>query len=543
MTQQESKKSIQDLGEKFGGARKDEAIKKIVKPVARVNPSAITKKSLWPRPDFRQDALEGRASPASAILYMTIYDNLAVKPHDVIFLGVGIAAWQDAYKAGIRFIREAYEQQRYLSLDDLTAAYKDYFRKLTGNQGEPVEMYGTGKRSGRKINYPFSLSNVHRIRYECLPELGWPQHPKVLDTDCYGTLYTKITGKPVKMWYAVRGDKSKAVLISPQGFGHRAEAMALAKREYEQQLAQRSLSGEDTTRIKQPVRPVSDQAAVRKGRDWRKGVSIDPNHFMEVFRFRGVEFGNWVTQAERQGFLDATYDALMDLTELCGLPPSFASLGGRLGIAFGSRGSKTHAAHFERARWLMHLSKSQGVGALAHEFGHALDAFLASRNKVPMLFLSEFYLHVHGGYKIRVSNWNDTEIMQAGFLDRDMMPAYHGLMQCLIHGKAQAGRIAQYSQFAKSAAELDALKGKPYWNTPTELFARVFETWVIEKLKQGNQVNDFLVYGIDESEADAGQWGTSISPYPLHDERQDIIERMDNWMQVMVEHWQKRKAS
>lgn len=136
---------------------------------------------------------------------------------------------------------------------------------------------------------------------------------------------------------------------------------------------------------------------------------------MDYFKFSGVEFGNWVNQKERAWFLNCTYDSLMDLVELLGLPVTFASLGGKLGIAFGSRGTgvDSAAAHFEPGNMLIHLTKTQGVGALAHEFAHGFDCVLAKRNGLNNNFLANtFFTPVKGVTQYRIIKSQHTNILK-----------------------------------------------------------------------------------------------------------------------------------
>ena len=113
----------------------------------------------------------------------------------------------------------------------------------------------------------------------------------------------------------------------------------------------------------------------RTGKDWRKGKDISTEEFMETFGFRGGEFGNWVKPEERRVMLNAAYDSFMDLAELLGVPPRSLSLSGELSIAFGARGVKGAAAHFEPDRAVINLTRMNGAGSLAHEWAHALDNY------------------------------------------------------------------------------------------------------------------------------------------------------------------------
>jgi len=106
----------------------------------------------------------------------------------------------------------------------------------------------------------------------------------------------------------------------------------------------------------------------------RHGRDVTASDFMESFGFRAVEFGNWVSQKERQENVNMAYDSLYDLALITGLHPKMMSLDGNLALAFGSRGRGGRAAaHFEPARCVINLTKPGGDGCLAHEWGHAFD--------------------------------------------------------------------------------------------------------------------------------------------------------------------------
>ena len=54
---------------------------------------------------------------------------------------------------------------------------------------------------------------------------------------------------------------------------------------------------------------------------------------MNAFGFRGVQFGNWVKQRERQQSLNEAYDALHDLASVLNIPTKAISFGGELGLS------------------------------------------------------------------------------------------------------------------------------------------------------------------------------------------------------------------
>ena len=116
----------------------------------------------------------------------------------------------------------------------------------------------------------------------------------------------------------------------------------------------------------------------RVGPERRKG-NVTPEMFMETFAPRGIEFGNWNNQEERQAVMNHAYDALLDLAEVLDVPPKALMLDGDLAIAFGARGHGLSGAkaHYELDYGVINLTKMSGAGSLAHEWMHALDHYLA----------------------------------------------------------------------------------------------------------------------------------------------------------------------
>lgn len=127
---------------------------------------------------------------------------------------------------------------------------------------------------------------------------------------------------------------------------------------------------------------------VRDGENYRNGKDITGKDMMETFNFKGGEFGNWLSDNDRQQSLNFGYDALYDLSKALSILPKDISLGNRLSIAFGSRGSGNALAHYEPEREVINLTKMKGAGSLAHEWGHALDDIIG-KNLGYKSFLSE----------------------------------------------------------------------------------------------------------------------------------------------------------
>lgn len=229
----------------------------------------------------------------------------------------------------------------------------------------------------------------------------------------------------------------------------------------------------------------------RIGIDYRQGQSTTPEKFAAAFPFRGVEFGNWLTQTDRVIRLNETFDALRDLCALCGLTADAATLKGWLAMAFGSRGIPGAAAHFEHTHRVINLTKEHGAGSLAHEWFHALDAFTAARFAGS---LGQF----------AVMDWGK---LPEGDLREAARALYNGLIK---------------APFARRSEDLDYLKGRDYYATTQELAARAFEVYVIELAKiQGWQL-DFLANITTAEEWTAAYGNTNEYPYPTPAEIADL---------------------
>ena len=117
----------------------------------------------------------------------------------------------------------------------------------------------------------------------------------------------------------------------------------------------------------------------RTGPDYRNGVEITGQHYLDTFGFRGGEFGNWMNQNDRQTSLNMGFEALKDLASALKISDKDIAYQGTLAIAFGARGSGNAAAHYEPLRTVINLTKMHGAGSLAHEWWHGLDDYLGTK--------------------------------------------------------------------------------------------------------------------------------------------------------------------
>ena len=142
---------------------------------------------------------------------------------------------------------------------------------------------------------------------------------------------------------------------------------------------QKYASGKSESGRKKKYIPKQFETLDRKGTEYRSFKHAKADNFLDVFQFKGGEFGNWVNDKERQASLDYCYDALMDLSDSLEISRDSVTLGHQLNIAFGARGHGSALAHFDPLYNVINLTKMKGAGSLGHEWIHALDFYLGTQ--------------------------------------------------------------------------------------------------------------------------------------------------------------------
>lgn len=116
-------------------------------------------------------------------------------------------------------------------------------------------------------------------------------------------------------------------------------------------------------------------------------VKVESTKALErMLGLSAVQSGNWVLKDPNSAkfHVEQTAAAMLDMSDVLGISPEALGLGGRLGIAFGARGTGAKGwkdsapqAHYESIHRVINLTKMGGGGSLGHEWGHALDDLLA----------------------------------------------------------------------------------------------------------------------------------------------------------------------
>lgn len=221
----------------------------------------------------------------------------------------------------------------------------------------------------------------------------------------------------------------------------------------------------------------------RKGKDYRHGKDVGEKEY-KAFGFRGVQFGNWANDADRQAALNNAYDSFMHLAELLGVSPAAISLNGELGLAFGARGSGNANAHYESGEVVINLTKTRGAGSLAHEWWHALDNYFARRGGIPH-----------------------------GFATATNIPEMRPELRDAFRTLADVVSKSNYGKRSKNKGD--------YWGSNWELTARLFAEWLDRRIEDAGESDHFLVRGVGD---DIAQRWMDIG-YRLYQYRMKAMDR------------------
>jgi len=589
---------IEDAGEKIGGARKDRwkerglNLDDLDAMTEAEGAELATKANVW-KPDY--EALSAAAEPVTAAMVKTIYDQLAAKPKKNTPEG------RRQYVQMMRIVRDVYTEAN--GPEAVKNAYLEIRKRAGLNTADPL-----AKSIARELLFsvykgrsdPFVLGYTEMSKAKKLVEDGfpakadpWKSRLSVSRMDGGpGTtergieMYmersaeagTPLTREQIEAgFFRVNTKDNKTVAYAPT----KADAEAAAATVYE-----RDMKGKKDGKP-EPVRPNLDELK-RENLPQRIDRDVTSEDFVRDLGFRGVEFGNWSAQDERQRILNMAYDGLMDLAEIMGVPPKAMSLNGTLGMAFGARGGGRFAAHYEPGKLVINMTKIRGGGSMAHEWAHAMDHYFGELDKADAYttqargasgwYSEDQYNGVPRTRHERVGNeWKAVEKRRLDNLRPEMAAAFDEVMRALFQkqitkaemvrsqeldlertealarGEQDAEMKAMYQNMVQNkrealnelrndpegklyagrgrsdyASQAQALSGKSvdgYWVRPTEMFARAFESWVFDRVTAMGARSDYLVHGVEEDRFAGG--GYKGNPYPTGEERARINAAFD----------------
>lgn len=191
----------------------------------------------------------------------------------------------------------------------------------------------------------------------------------------------------------------------------------------------------------------------------------DPKAYVEHFKLRASEFGHYVNDRSGEQHLQRSAEAFTDLAEILKVPHQSVSHGGRLAMAFGSRGRGRALGHYEPGRQVINLTKEKGsLGILAHEWFHSLDHFLYNlsydfKNGVPGYVTDQNYGTLPPAVTEAIDNLVDA--LKTGestaYIDVTEMPSYSMPKDYQDTYRAVGGDLRAYMELRLE--ELDIMMG------------------------------------------------------------------------------------
>lgn len=334
-----------------------------------------------------------------------------------------------------------------------------------------------------------------------------------------------------KYFVCKEGDKNKQPLME---FDKSSEALDYIKQNNAALVEAWEAYRATTSVMDSDVRGIKDNTRIGKV---RYQDDVTPDEFTKNFGFRGVQFGNWMAQSgalSRQNMINSAFNSLHDMAEVLGIDSDDVSLGGRLGLAFGARGSGRALAHYEPGQVVINLTKFGGAGSLAHEWFHALDNLIVGGGSSygtsgfeRRYRRTEDFLKNRSKNQWKDKNWTPKRIPEGDDPnDWEMFGATHSdnnVSNRLRNAFANLSAELENTKFFERSKEADANRKVPYWSTKEELGARAFEAYMKHKLEKNGNKNTFLVNFKDVNHFEK----PLVYPYPTNDEMKAIEPLFD----------------
>lgn len=535
-----SAKSIQDVGEKIGGARKDvwSSFKDELNKVKDEDIKAEPLSKVWPAPSYDK-LLEGGMAQDAVALVRSLRDEIPAKPRTAY----KVQRWADQVKVMRDMANQLMEGT--LSSAQLRSELEKGGSGLKSIAGRADLYEAVGHEKSlegvRLTHHFYSLykgkENVSLWAVErdaaATAFSNWPRELVTADTrdgaieqfkQKYSSLQLGRSDAKEASFDIISQGSVKSYFIAKKigrNFAKLAGPFPSIKEAREYRSNKQDELVKALEKFKEIPNERRDVNQPRVGEDMRNAQDVSPEFFAQTFGFRGVEFGNWVEQKRRQQDLNDAFDALMDMAAVLQIPPQAISLNGELGLAFGARGSggvNPAAAHYESSKVVINLTKKQGAGSLGHEWWHALDNYFSRMRSQPNSMMTD-------ARDVSLSARNAT-YEHRGEVRREMVDAFGAVM-----------RSIKGTKMKERSSQLDAKRSKDYWGTDVEMSARAFEAYLISKLQDQNASNDYLANVVDERVwkvmADMGVEQSDSYPYPTDAEMAVVREGFDHFFNTI----------
>ena len=347
---------LADAGEKIGGARKDLwrlrglATQDLNSMSQEEQFANTTKSNVW-NPDWNALTSNVGMPVEVAAFLKLIYDRIVAKPNGGIedrklYIRMLTLFKEHALKCCSKADVKAISQSIRTAIGFDACRYQ--------YDSEAYRLFFSVNKPGARRS-PLSCSWSDERKASELVAKGWPVKTAGVPACLKGFKIHRGTGDGD--WFITKDHKIIADQLNSE-----AACLELLKAQWEK-------------KGRKPERP-HFEIIIRTMPELVRVSDISSQELVNEFGFRGVEFGSWEIETERQKTVNMAFEALCYLAENIGMPRKFASLNSRLALAFGARGGGKAIAHYEPLRKVINITRLRGAGSLAHEFGHALDHWL-----------------------------------------------------------------------------------------------------------------------------------------------------------------------
>ena len=401
----------EDFGEKIGGAKKDlwkdrglyaddlEAMNE------REAEKFVKKDNVWKKPDYAAMLEEG--IPLGVVYFIKkARDGLNASPqyYRTDDTPEKRTARQKEYIKTVRELQTVLSDVR--TVEDAVRAYDRFF--VDNGYLEKVQGWGSGihyratKKGQDNPVITNKLSNTMLIRSAEYFERNFTQEAKK-EQFCVSKEQKIPKGYAIhfndgKQTYSKNGDWKPGTYYVTKGYSilrtnFETKEAAL---KWVQELAKgRNKNGK--------IRFVPPQLAhvKRTGPDYRNGVEITGQHYLDTFGFRGGEFGNWMNQNDRQTSLNMGFEALKDLASALKISDKDIAYQGTLAIAFGARGSGNAAAHYERMVNIVSSRFRHGPKTEERAIDEAMQKVISEK-----YLMLPLYLYDHSGLAMSTESFS-----------------------------------------------------------------------------------------------------------------------------------------
>ncbi|MGJ8679171.1 CLCA_X family protein [Paraglaciecola sp.] len=246
------------------------------------------------------------------------------------------------------------------------------------------------------------------------------------------------------------------------------------------------------------------QPFYRNGPSHRDGADVTFGDIVKIFGFRSITIGKWVTAKEQQIAANLFFDALFDLMDILSIPTPVISLNNNLSLAFGHGGQKHSSAHYASQTKTLALAKNAGGGALAHEWFHAFDHYIAQK-----LFTDV------KAQDFASACWLKDKKQIEHPINKNLSLCFESIFL--------ADNKNQVSEYVNRSAQADKALKTYYYAQPQELAARAFEACIQDHYRK----NAFLVQGTKQSPE------AKLGIYPQNETRKLINQHFIHYFSLL----------